>query len=156
MAQRKAFDPTKASCVLGGISVTGWAPDTKFTVTPNNSRATITEGVDNDVSVNVDSRFSGKLNINLLHNASFNGVLEAWVDQVNLTGNPFFLVSVSDPSGSFLETVGWIEDQAEYGVSQETSTRTWVIGLADSRMQPTRTAALALLAYTDADTLQTF
>lgn len=136
MSQVKQFDPTRDTLNLGGVDVTGWA-DSKFELTPNNSRSTVTEGVDGDISVNVDSRFSGTLTINLLQNSNMCRILDAWVYQVKAGGTPFFPVSLkSETSNGGLGTVGWIQDQAPYATGQETAARTYVIGVADSRLRP--------------------
>jgi hypothetical protein len=137
MAQVKQFDPTKDNLKLGGVTVTGWA-DSKFTLTPNNSRSTVTEGVDGDISVNIDSRFSGTLTINLLQNSNMCRLLDAWVLQVSTSnGTPFFQVTLeSKTSNGSLGTIGWIQDQADYETGQETATRSYVIGVADSRFKP--------------------
>ena len=137
MAQVKSFDPTKDTLVLGGIQVTGFS-DSKFTLTPNNGRSTITEGVDSDISVNIDSRHSGTITINLMQNSDFCRILDAWILQVSVSGGtPFFPVSLASiSSNASLGTVGWIQDQAEYDVGQETGVRSYVIGVADSRLRP--------------------
>ena len=139
MSTLKAFDPTRAKCVIALNDVTGWAPDTKFTITPTNPRKTVTTGVDNDISVNIDSRYVGTLELNLLQNAEFNSYLQ----YLNLGGDaanfPFFPVSIADPTSDYyLDTVGWIETEADHSVAQETGTKTWIIGLQDTRGKSSR------------------
>lgn len=141
-----SFDPTKDLCELGGVSVYGWA-DTKFSITPNNSRSTVTEGVDGDIAVNVDSRFSGTLTINLMQTSSMCGVLDAWIRQSYTSGLVIFPVTIkSESSNMTLNTLGWIQDQAEYAAEQETGTRTYVIGLRDTRMLPDNPVSRAIQA----------
>lgn len=136
MALPIQFDPTRDTLNLGGVIVTGWA-DSKFELTPNNSRSTVTEGVDGDISVNVDSRFSGTLTINLLQNSNMCRLLDGWIYAVRQGGTPFFAVALkSETSNVGLGTVGWIQDQAPYATGQETGTRSYVIGVADSRLRP--------------------
>lgn len=134
MALPKAFDPTRATVVINGNSVYGWAPDTKFTITPTNSRKTVTSGVDGDISVNIDKRYDGTLTINLLQNSTFNLYLQSLLVASD-SGNQYFIsVGVEDPTSGFtLTTTGWIQDEPEHSVGQETSTKTWTIGLANSR-----------------------
>lgn len=141
-----SFDPTKDLCELGGVTVYGWA-DTKFTITPNNSRSTITEGVDGDISVNIDSRFSGTLTINLLQTSSMCGIMDAWIRQSYTSGLAIFPVTIkSESSNMTLNTLGWIQDQAEYEAGQETGTRSYVIGLRDTRMLPDNAVSKAIQA----------
>ena len=128
----KSFDPTRDRLVLGGYNVTGWA-DSKFTLTPNNSRSTITEGVDGDISVNKDSRYSGTITINLMQNSDMCRIMDAWI-RSDLVFFPVQLESVT--SNTSLGTVGWVQDQADYETGQETSTRSYVIGVQDSRLVP--------------------
>lgn len=136
MSQVRSFDPTRATLELGGKTCTGYA-DSKINVTPNNSRSTVTEGIDGDISVNIDSRFAGTLSVNLMQNSTMARTLDAWILSVKTTGNPFFPVTLRDESSRVgLGTVGWIQDQADYEVAQETGTRTYVIGIADSRLKP--------------------
>jgi len=135
----KSFDPTRAKVIIAGNDVTGWAPDTKFTVTPTNPRKTVTAGVDNDISVNIDSRYVGTLEINLLQNAEFNSYLQ----YLNLGGDvanfPFFPISIADPTSDYyLDTVGWLETESDHSVAQETGTKTWIIGLQDTRGKSSR------------------
>jgi len=138
----KSFDPTRAKVNIAFNDVTGWAPDTKFTVTPTNPRKTVTAGVDNDISVNVDSRHVGTLEINLLQNAEFNKYLQylsLGLDQVNF---PFFPILISDPTSDYeLATRGWIETEPDHAVAQETGTKTWIIGLENSRGAPSTALA---------------
>jgi hypothetical protein len=137
MAQVKSFNPVLDTLILGGVQVTGFS-DTKFTLTPTNNRATTTQGIDGDISVNQDSRFSGTLTINLLQNSDMCRILDAWILQVSIAGGtPFFPVSLASvSSNASLGTVGWVQDQAEYDVGQETGVRSYVIGVADSRLRP--------------------
>lgn len=134
MALPIAFDPTRANVLINGNQVTGWAPDTKFTVTPTNSRKTVTEGTDGDISVNIDKRYSGTLTINLLQNSTFNYYLQSLLVASD-EGNQYFLsIGVEDKtSGYTLVTTGWIQDEPEHGVGQETGTKTWTLGLANTR-----------------------
>jgi hypothetical protein len=133
----KSFNPVLDTLMLGGVQVTGFS-DTKFTLTPNNSRSTITEGVDADISVNIDSRHSGTITINLLQNSDMCRILDAWILSASLgNSSPFFPVSlVSVSSNASLGTVGWVQDQADYETGQETGSRSYVIGVADSRLRP--------------------
>ena len=133
----KSFNPALDTLMIAGINVTGWA-DTKFTLTPNNSRSTITEGVNGDISVNQDSRISGTITINLLQNSDMCRILDAWILKVsNDNSSPFFPISLVSPSCNVsLGTQGWVQDQAEYDVGQETGSRSYVIGVADSRQRP--------------------
>ena len=137
MAQVKSFNPVLDTLILGGVQVTGFS-DTKFTLTPTNNRATTTQGIDGDISVNQDSRFSGTLTINLLQNSDMCRILDAWILSASLgNSSPFFPVSlVSVSSNASLGTVGWVEQQADYETAQETGTRSYTIGVADSRLRP--------------------
>jgi hypothetical protein len=141
MSTIQSFDPKKAVITLGLQTVTGFAPDTKATVTRANGVATTTSGVDGDLSINIDSRYNGTLTVSLLHNASFNNVLTSWVMALEQTSYPFFPVEMDDPSGQSISTVGWIETQPDYAIAQETGTMDWVIGLADARLKPTQSVA---------------
>lgn len=143
MATLKSFDPTRCKVIIALNEVIGYAPDTKFTVAPTNSRKTVTEGVDGDISVNVDSRYSGTLTINLLQNATFNKFMQDLALGGNLATFPFFPVTIVDPTSDyFLNTIGWIQEQPEHGVAQETSTKSWVIGLKDTRGQSSEPVAV--------------
>jgi hypothetical protein len=146
----KSFNPVLDTLMLGGVQVTGFS-DSKFTLTPNNSRSTITQGVDSDISVNIDSRHSGTITINLLQNSDMCRVLDAWIMSTSLgNSSPFFPVSlVSVSSDTSLGTVGWVEQQADYETGQETGTRSYTIGVADSRLRPiTGTEGLeSIVAY---------
>lgn len=137
----KAYDPKKVTCAIGGQNPTGVAPDTKFLVTRTNAVSTTTEGIDSDISVNIDSRFSGTFTLSLLHNSSFNDLLTSWVYSLDTTGYPFLPFEMNDPSGSAISTVCWVETQPDYSVGQETGTLDWVFGLADCRLLPNQTTA---------------
>jgi hypothetical protein len=153
----KSFNPVLDTLMLGGVQVTGFS-DSKFTLTPTNNRATTTQGIDGDISVNQDSRFSGTLTINLMQNSDMCRVLDAWIMSASLgNSSPFFPVSlVSVSSNTSLGTVGWVEQQPDYETGQETGTRSYVIGVADSRLRPiTGTEGLeSIVAY--AGTLGSF
>jgi hypothetical protein len=141
MSTIQSFDPKKAVVTLGLQTVTGYAPDTKVSISRANGVATPTVGVDGDISVNIDNRYNGTMTVSLLHNASFNDVLTSWVMALEQTSFPFFPVEMDDPSGQAVSTVGWIETQPDYAVAQETGTMEWVIGLADARLKPSQTVA---------------
>lgn len=149
----KAFDPTKVPVTIGLETVTGFAPDTKVVISRNNSVSTVTEGVDGDISVNLDSRFSGKATISLLNNSPFVSLITAWVASTQATGFPFLPFEMKDPSGQSITTVCWVEEQPDYTISQETGTQDWVFGIQDSRLLPTQTAARTLAAYNLATTV---
>ena len=141
MSTIQSFDPKKVVITLGLETVTGFAPDTKATVTRANGVATSTAGVDGDLSINIDSRYNGTLTVSLLHNASFNNILTSWVMALEQTSFPFFQVDMDDPSGQAISTTGWIETQPDYAVAQETGTMEWVIGLQDARLKPSQKVA---------------
>lgn len=147
MSKVRSFDPTVDTLNLGGVGVTGYS-DSKFTLTPNNSRSTVTEGIDGEISVNVDSRFAGTLTVNLMQNSSMCARIDAWIYNVKTTRIAFFPVSIQSlSSNAQLNTIGWIQDQADFSVEQETGTRSFVIGVADSRLLPIGDANQAIQAY---------
>lgn len=137
----KAYDPKKVSCVIGLQPVTGFAPDTKITISRTNPVSTVTNGIDGDISVNLDNRYTGTATISLLHNSPFNEVLSAWVLGLEASGYPFLPFEMNDPSGLAVATVCWIETQPDYAVAQETGTMEWVFGLADARLSPNQDVA---------------
>lgn len=137
----KAYDPKKVSLSIGLQTPTGYAPDTKIAISRTNSVSTTTTGVDNDISVNIDSRYVGTATISLMHNSSFNDVLNDWIASLEVTGYPFLPFEMNDPSGSSISTVCWVETQPDYSVAQETGTMDWVFGLADARLLPNQAAA---------------
>lgn len=142
----KAYDPKKATAVIGGQTPTGLAPDTKYLVSRTNAISTVTEGIDGDISINIDSRFSGTFTLSLLHNSPFNDVISSWVYALDSTGYPFLPFELNDPSGSSISTVCWVETQPDYSVAQETGTLDWVFGLADCRLLPNQETARISLA----------
>jgi hypothetical protein len=148
MSSPKVFNPKEDTLEIGGITVTGYA-DSKFTLTPTNGRSTATVGVDGDISVNIDSRTVGTLTVNLMQNSTMCQFLDAHIYAVQKAGkSPLFPLSIDAPtSGVELATVGWIETQADYETGQETSTRSYVIGVADSMTLPrTGTASVRAIA----------
>ena len=151
----KAFDPSKVTLTLGGLAPTGYAPDTKIVISRTNGVSTRTEGVDGDLSINIDPRKSGSLVMSLMHNSSYNDVIYTWLKSVETTGVPFFPVYFEDPSGQMVDTVGWFETQGDYTTSQETSTLEWTIGLKDATLRPIETNGVlgAIEAYSGISTL---
>lgn len=150
MAEQKAYDPSKTTLILGALSPTGYAPDTKIVISRTNGLATPTVGVDNDLVVNINPQTQGTLTLSLMHTSSFNAVIYSWLQLVRQTGNPYLPVSFVDPSGQKIDTVGWFETQGDYTNAQETSTIEWTIGLADATLRPYETGGVlgAIQAYT--------
>lgn len=151
----KAFDPSKVTLTLGGLAPTGYAPDTKIVISRANGVSTRTEGVDGDLSINIDPRKSGSLVMSLMHNSSYNDVIYTWLKLVETTGVPFFPVYFEDPSGQMVDTVGWFETQGDYTTAQETSTLEWTIGLKDATLRPIETGGVlgTIEAFTGINTL---
>lgn len=145
----KSYDPTKVKLILGAIEPTGLAPDTKYVVSRTNSLATPTEGVDGDVSVNIDPRKTGTLTLSLMHTSSTNDLIYAWLKTVETSGNPFFNLLLVDPSGQKIDTAAWFQTQGDYTTAQETSTIEWTIGLFDATLRPYNTGGTlgAIQAY---------
>lgn len=142
MAEQKAYDPSKSTLVMGAMTPTGYAPETKIVISRANEIATETVGVDNDLVVNINPQTQGSLTMSLMHTSSFNAVIYAWLQQVRQTGNPYFPVSFTDPSGMKIDTVGWFKTQGDYSNAQETSTIEWTIGLADATLRPYSTGGV--------------
>ena len=153
--ETKAFDPSKVTLTLGGMTPTGYAPDTKIVISRANGVSTRTEGVDGDLSINIDPRKSGSLVMSLMHNSSYNDVIYTWLKYVETSGVPFFPVYFEDPSGQMVDTVGWFETQGDYTTAQETSTLEWTIGLKDATLRPIATGGVlgAIEAFTGINTL---
>lgn len=151
----KAFDPSKVTLTLGGLAPTGYAPDTKIVISRANGVSTRTEGVDGDLSINIDPRKSGSLVMSLMHNSPYNDVIYKWLKYVETSGVPFFPVYFEDPSGQMVDTVGWFETQGDYTTAQETSTLEWTIGLKDVTLRPIETGGVlgAIEAFTGVNTL---
>lgn len=137
----KAYDPKKVSCSIGLQPVTGFAPDTKITIARTNNVTTVTNGIDGDISVNIDNRYTGTATISLLHNSPFNDLLTSWVLSLEATSYPFLPFEMNDPSGQAISTICWIEVQPDYAVAQETGSLEWVLGLADARLAPNQDVA---------------
>lgn len=151
----KAFDPSKVTLTLGGLAPTGYAPDTKIVISRANGVSSRTEGLDGDLSINIDPRKSGSLVMSLMHNSSYNDIIYAWLKSVEVTGIPFFPVYFEDPSGQMVDTVGWFETQGDYTTAQETSTLEWTLGLKDATLRPIATGGVlgAIEAFTGINTL---
>jgi hypothetical protein len=151
----KAYDPSKVTLTLGGLAPTGYAPDTKIVISRANGVSTRTEGVDGDISVNLDPRTSGSLVLSLMHSSSYNDVIYAWLLYAKTEGTPFFPVYFEDPSGQFVDTVGWFETQGDYTTAQETSTLEWTIGLQNATLRPVETGGVlgTIEAFTGINTL---
>jgi hypothetical protein len=139
MASNKAYDPSKSTLALGGLTVSGYAPDTKVVISRTNGVSTPTVGVDGDISVNIDPRKVGTLTFSLMHNSDFNDLVYTWLKTVETTGNPYLPVYFEDPSGQMIDTVGWFETQGDYTNAQETSTLDWTLGIANATLRPVET-----------------
>ena len=136
MSEVLTYDPSKVTLTIGGTTVTGFATDTKITISRTNGIAGRTEGVDGDLSINIDPRTSGTLVFSLLHNAAFNDLVYAWLEVVRTSGNPVAPLYFEDPSGQYVDTVCWFETQGDYTMSQETSNLDWTLGIADATLRP--------------------
>lgn len=139
MATQKAYDPSKVTLTIAGITVVGYATDTKITISRTNGLSTATVGVDGDISVNIDPRKVGTLTFSLMHNADFNDIISAWIIATQSSGKPYLPVYFEDPSGQMIDTVGWFETQGDYTTAQETSTLDWTLGLANTTLRPVET-----------------
>lgn len=150
----KAYDPKACVLTLGGITSYGHAPDTKFVVSKTNGINTPTAGIDGDISVNLESRHLGTFSVSYLHNSSMVDTLNRWCYQVS-EGNisPFIPLNMTDPSGSSIATIAWLETQPDYSVAQETGSLEFVFGIQDARLQPTNAEAFGSQIITAAQLL---
>lgn len=142
------FSPCNVILTLGGEIAYGFAPDTKIVVSKAEDLILPKMGVDGDLSLAKNCNTLGTMTVSLQNTSKFNNILYSWAIQAaQNSGVASFPVSMVDPSGaSLVTTVGWIQTQPDYSVSQEVGQMDWVIGLMDARLQANEGVALGIAA----------
>lgn len=129
-----AYDPEAVTLLIGGYAPTGFAADTKITITKAAELIAPYVGVDGDVSLAIDRNTIGTMSIHLQNTSPSNVVIAAFARVASTTGVVAFPVMLIDPQGAKMVTNGWIQSQPEMTVGSTVGVMSWVIGLQDARL----------------------
>ena len=129
MPEVRTYASDRVMVIVGGIPMTGTAPDTFVNITPMNDMVSSQVGSDGEVarSRNADRRTT--IEITLLGTSPSNDVLSGMVAADELSGSAMFPVTVQDLRGTtmFLAPQAWIRRKPDIGFGGEVANRTWTI-----------------------------
>lgn len=126
-----AYDPKKVRLYLMGQRVTGFAADTKITVSRNEDNIYPHVGVDGEMSAALSRNQSGVMTVSLQNTAAWNAYLSDWQKQASITGLVFFPVLLEGSQGPGISTIGWIQKQPDLTYGTEVAQLDWEIGVLD-------------------------
>lgn len=130
----KEYDSASVFVSVGGVPISGFAPDSKVTLARNNDAYTLQMGSDGEAARSKSNDKSGRMTIQLLQTSPSNAILSAFALADEVTpGGAVFPFACKDLNGGSLHTAqtGWIvkKPDAEYVV--EAGPREWIIETDD-------------------------
>ena len=129
MPEVRTYASDRVMVIVGGIPMTGLAPDTFVSIAPMSDMVTSQVGADGEVarSRNADRRVT--IEITLLGSSVSNDALSGMVAADELSGSAMFPVTVQDLRGTtmFGAPQSWIRRVPDVGFGGEVGTRTWTL-----------------------------
>lgn len=130
-----SYDASLVKLIIGGYVVQGFAPDSKITVAMEGDITTSASGTDGDVATALMRDVRGTMTVSLFEASPANQILAAFVQQSRISRVTNFPIFMSDPAGSYLSTLGWIQNQGDSEKTTENPVITWTFGLKNALLQ---------------------
>lgn len=129
----KNYDPVEILVSVGGVSISGFAPDTFVSATRDNPVFSKVVGADGEVCRVRSRSKTGTIKLTLLSTSVSNDVLTAFVLVDEATGAGVIPILIKDNLGTttMLGGEGWVEGYADVAFGKEGGTREWSIGIAE-------------------------
>lgn len=129
----RTYDPKAITVVIGGFPMGGFADGTFVSVMRSNDAFTKTVGADGDTTRVKSNDKSGELTLTLDQTSLSNDALSTIAIRDELANAGVVTVRIKDLLGAslYVSATGWIRKVPEVEYGKETSTREWVLDLAD-------------------------
>lgn len=129
MPETRTYASDLVLVIVGGVPMTGTAPDTFVNIEPTSDMVTSQVGADGEVARSRNSDRRATIEITLLGTSPSNDVLSGMVAADELSGSAMFPVTVQDLRGTtmFLAPQAWIRRKPNITYGGEVGTRTWTL-----------------------------
>lgn len=124
------FDPKDVVLIVGGLEIEEFGSDTMITVTPNNDRSSIQEGINGSITVNASRMLAGTLEVTVP--ASSNA--DQFFDQLQLLKRAYPIVLSIPAQNKQLIASAWYQAQPPLAVGTQVDDRTHVLGINNSSL----------------------
>lgn len=130
----REYDSASVFVVVGGVPITGFAPDTRVLVARNVDAFTLQVGSDGEAARSKTNDKSGRCTIRLLQTSPSNAVLSAFALADEVTpGGAVVPWAVKDLNGGSLHNciTGWVVKKPDADYVAEAGEREWILETQD-------------------------
>lgn len=131
-----SFDPKDVIITVGGFPMGGFADGEFFSFERTNDAFTMTVGADGDTTRVKSNDRSGACTITLDQSSNSNAILSGFASADELTNLGIVPVLVKEIGGSttLFSGNGWVQKLPVVSYGKETTTRVWVIAMAETQV----------------------
>lgn len=131
-----SFDPKDVVVTVGGFPMGGFADGEFVSFERNNDAFTQSVGADGDTTRVKSNDRSGSLTITLDQTSLSNDVLSTFanLDELSNSGIVPILVKEINGTSTLFTGNGWIQKMPVMSYGKETTTRVWIIAMAESQI----------------------
>jgi len=125
------YDPEDIILLIGGVPIESWGSDSAVTLTANNDRVEVQEGILGDITVNKSRMLSGTLTVNVKAQSLEDKMFDELGTIEGLYGLPIALYIGS--ANKQLITDGWYQGMADLTAGTTIDDRAHVFGVSNSQ-----------------------
>lgn len=126
------YDPEDIILLIGGYPITSWGSDSAVTLSANNDRVEVQEGILGDITVNKSRKLSGTLTVNVKAQSIEDKMFDELGTVEGLYGMPIALYIGS--ANKQLITDGWYQGMADLEAGTTMGDRSHVFGVSSSSL----------------------
>jgi len=129
----KTYDPAKFHLSIGGVPISGYAPDTFISAERAENGFTTQVGASGEVTRTRNNNRTGTVTVTLMASSLSNDVLNAYAQLDELSSTGIFVLSGFEFNGtsSLLAENAWVEKLPQTQRAKELGQVEWVIACAD-------------------------
>ncbi|CAH9012628.1 conserved hypothetical protein [Vibrio phage 249E41-1] len=125
------YDPEDIILLIGGVPIESWGSDTAVTLSANNDRVEVQEGITGEITVNKSRMLSGTITVNVKAQSVEDKMFDELGTMEGLYGIPIALYIGS--ANKQLVTDGWYQGMADLEAGTSISDRAHVFGVSNSQ-----------------------
>lgn len=131
-----SFDPKDVIITVGGFPIGGFADGEFFSFERNNDAYAMTVGADGDTTRVKSNDRSGACTLTLDQTSNSNAVLSGFATADELSNSGIVPVLVKEINGTttLFSGNGWVQKLPVVSYGKETTTRVWVIAMAETQV----------------------
>ncbi|CAH9012748.1 conserved hypothetical protein [Vibrio phage 277E43-1] len=125
------YDPEDIILLIGGVPIESWGSDTAVTLSANNDRVEVQEGITGEITVNKSRMLSGTITVNVKAQSVEDKMFDELGTMEGLYGIPIALYIGS--ANKQLVTDGWYQGMADLEAGTSIADRAHVFGVSNSQ-----------------------